>query len=53
MADIVLVHLLGQELFSWGQENLTSAGNCRQSYINALRAADCHDYEPLLIFVRS
>jgi Fic-DOC domain mobile mystery protein B len=53
MADIVLVHLLGQEPFSWGQENLTNAGDCRRNYINALRAADHHDYKPLLAFVRS
>ncbi len=53
MADIVLVHLLGQERFSWGQETLTNAGDCRRSYIEALRAADQHDYVPLLAFVRS
>jgi Fic-DOC domain mobile mystery protein B len=53
MTDILLVHLLGQERFSWGQENLTSAGDCRRRYIEALRAADRHDYEPLLAFVRS
>ncbi len=53
MADIVLVHLLGQERFSWGQENLTNAGDCRRYYIEALRAADQHDYVLLLAFVRS
>jgi hypothetical protein len=53
MADIVLVHLLGRERFSWGQENLTNAGECRRRYIDALRAADGHVYGPLLTFVRS
>ncbi len=53
MADIVLVHLLGQERYSWGQENLTNAGDCRRRYIEALRSADLHDYGPLLAFVRS
>jgi Fic-DOC domain mobile mystery protein B len=53
MTDVVLVHLLGQERFSWGQENLTSAGECRHRYIQALQAADRHDYGPLLAFVRS
>ena len=53
MADILLVHILGQERFSWGQDNLTNAGDCRRSYIYALRAADQHDYQPLLAFVRS
>ena len=36
MADILLVHILGQEPFSWGQDNLTNAGDCRRSYIDAL-----------------
>jgi Fic-DOC domain mobile mystery protein B len=53
MADIVLVHLLGRERFSWGQENLINAGDCRRRYIEALRSADLHDYGPLLAFVRS
>lgn len=53
MADVVLVHLLGQERFSWGQENLTNASKCRKQYIDALRAADQHNYRLLLDFVRS
>lgn len=53
MADVLLVHLLGRERFSWGQENLTDAGECRHRYIAALQAADRHDYGPLLAFVRS
>lgn len=53
MADIVQVYLLGQERLTWGQENLTNANNCRQRYIEALRAADHHDYSLLLDFVRS
>ena len=53
MADIVQVYLLGQERFTWGQKNLTNASDCRQRYIEALRAADKHDYRPLLDFVRS
>lgn len=53
MTDIVLVHLLGQERFSWGQDNLINAGECRRNYIEALRTADQHDYKLLLAFVRS
>jgi len=53
MTDLLLVHLLGREPFSWGQENLTNAGECRRRYIAALQAADRHDYGPLLTFVRS
>jgi len=39
--------------FSWGRANLVSTGETRSAYIEALRAADRHDYEPLMIFVRS
>lgn len=53
ITDILLVHLLGQPRFTWGSGNLVSAGDCRQQYIDALRAADRLDYSPLLAFVRS
>ncbi len=53
MTDILLVHLLKQQRFSWGSGNLVSAGECRQQYIDALRAADRQDYSALLAFVRS
>jgi Fic-DOC domain mobile mystery protein B len=53
MTDILLDHLLKQQRFSWGSGNLVNAGECRQQYINALRAADRQDYAALLAFVRS
>lgn len=53
MADLLLVHILGRPRFTWGSENLVHPGDCRQRYIEALQAADCHQYKPLLEFVRS
>lgn len=53
MADLLLVHILNRSRFTWGSENLVQAGTCREQYINALQAADRHDYELLLRFVRS
>lgn len=53
MTDILLAHLLKQPRFTWGSGNLVDAGECRQRYISALRAADRYDYGPLLAFVRS
>ena len=50
--DLLLVGL-GQPRFSWGRVNLIDAGETRQAYIAALRAADGHDINPLLGFVRS
>ena len=49
----LLAHQLGQRPFMWGQINLVSAGETRQRYIEALRAADNHDIKPLLFFARS
>lgn len=53
MADLLLVHILDRPRFTWGSKSLVQAGECRASYICALRAADRHDYEPLQAFVRS
>ncbi|QYZ64681.1 MAG: mobile mystery protein B [Gammaproteobacteria bacterium (ex Lamellibrachia satsuma)] len=50
--DLLLV-ALGQLRFTWGRENLVDANETRQAYVDALRAGDQHDYEPLLAFVRS
>ncbi len=51
-ADLLLV-MLERPRFSWGRINLVDAGETRQTYIAALRAADNHDMAPLLEFVRS
>lgn len=50
-ADLLLVSL-GQERFSWGQANLVDANETRRRYIDALHAADQHDYGPFFDFVR-
>jgi Fic-DOC domain mobile mystery protein B len=52
MADL-LVMSLGDERLTWGRANLQQAGDVRRQYIEALRAADNHDYAPLLRFARS
>jgi Fic-DOC domain mobile mystery protein B len=51
-ADLLLVSL-GSERFSWGQANLVDANVTRRRYIDALHAADGHDYGPFFEFVRS
>jgi Fic-DOC domain mobile mystery protein B len=52
MADLLVMQLTG-ERFSWGRANLRDAGEMRARYIAALKAADSHDYSPLLAFARS
>jgi len=51
-ADLMIVGL-GAERFTWGRTNLQNAGDTRRAYINALKAADNHDLQPLLVFARS
>lgn len=52
MAD-VLAARLGQKRFSWGGGTLRAEGEMRDTYIAALKAADNHDFAPLLAFARS
>jgi len=51
-ADLLLT-ANGGERFSWGRLSLVDERETRDRYIAALRAADRHDYGPLLAFVRS
>ncbi|HEX05492.1 MAG TPA: mobile mystery protein B [Bacteroidetes bacterium] len=51
-ADLLLT-ASGRPRFTWGRINLVDASKTRKAYVAALRAADNHDYGPLLQFVRS
>lgn len=51
-ADLLLVSL-DQPRFSWGRQGLIDPSQRRQRYADALRAADGHDLQPLLDFVRT
>jgi Fic-DOC domain mobile mystery protein B len=53
LATDLLLKSLGQPGFSWGQQSLVDAGETRQHYVDALRAADKHDFALLFEFVRS
>jgi len=50
--DLLLVSM-GRPRFSWGSASLVNVSETRTGYIEALRAADRHDYRPLMAFVRS
>lgn len=52
MTDLLLVSM-DKQRFSWGSANLNLENDARSKYLDALRAADRHDYKPLLDFVRS
>ena len=51
-AELLLIRL-GRPRFTWGSDSLVEAGETRRTYISALQAADHHDIQPLLGFVRS
>jgi len=51
MADLLAVRL-GRPRFGWGQSALREGDDVRRLYIDALRAADGHDFGPLLHFAR-
>lgn len=53
LATDLLLIALGRKRFSWGRVNLIDASRTRTEYITALRAADKHDFELLLEFVRT
>jgi Fic-DOC domain mobile mystery protein B len=48
-----LARQLGQPPFTWGKATLASPGEIRARYVEAVRAADNHDIEPLAVFARS
>lgn len=52
MADILAVRL-GRPRFTWGRSSLRAPNETRRAYIEALRAADNHDFTPLIAFARA
>ena len=52
IADILLIKL-GRAAFTWGSANLVKEGEARTTYLEAIRAADKGDIQPLLKFARS
>ena len=48
-----LVRALGKPAFSWGANRVTTTAELRASYLRALRAADAHEMELLIVFARS
>ncbi|MBI3677543.1 MAG: mobile mystery protein B [Proteobacteria bacterium] len=52
MADMLAIRL-GRKSFTWGGSTLRAHDDTRKRYIDALQAADKHDFGPLLAFARS
>lgn len=52
IADMIAMKL-GRPAFTWGSANLVKEGEARTTYLEAIRAADDGDIQPLLNFARS
>jgi len=52
IADLIATKL-GRPAFTWGSANLVNEGEARATYLEAIRAADDGDLQPLLKFARS
>ncbi len=53
MITDLLLRAKDEHPFTWGRADLNAAGEIRDVYLAALRAADGGDYGPLSMFVRS
>jgi Fic-DOC domain mobile mystery protein B len=52
LADIVIEKIFKQPHYTWGAGNLVKLGNQRTAYLNAIKAADKGDIQPLINFAR-
>jgi Fic-DOC domain mobile mystery protein B len=52
MADIVIEKIFKQPVFTWGTASLVKQGDARTVYLNAIKAADKGDIQPLINFAR-
>lgn len=53
MADIIVEHIFGKKVFTWGGKNLNKKGVARANYLNAIRQADKGIIMPLLKFAKT
>ena len=53
MADVIIEKIFQMPVFSWGAADLSKEGDYRSAYLQAVKAADRHEFEALLSFARS
>ena len=53
IADIIVSHIFGKQIFTWSSANLNRKGEVRSKYLEAIKAADNGDIKPLVLFARS
>lgn len=54
MGDLIVEKIFDNPVFTWGANtDLTKAGDTREKYLTAVKAADVNDIKPLLEFARN
>lgn len=52
IADVIINHVFGKKVFTWGRSDLNSKGEERSNYLHALREADKNEIQPLIAFAK-
>jgi Fic-DOC domain mobile mystery protein B len=53
MGDVIISHVFGKKVFTWGGANLNKTGEPRKNYLNAIRQADKDVILPLMEFAKT
>lgn len=53
MGDVIVNHIFGKPVFTWGHANIAKNGEARSRYLRAIHAADNGDINPLIDFATS
>ena len=53
MADIIISHVFGKPVFTWGRLKINNKGESRNNYLQALREADKNNIIPLIAFAKT
>jgi Fic-DOC domain mobile mystery protein B len=52
-ADIIISHVFGKPVFTWGGTNLVDHNEARRKYLEAIYEADRGNIEPLIFFAKN
>ncbi|MEW6467969.1 MAG: mobile mystery protein B [Bacteroidota bacterium] len=53
MGDVIINHIFGKQVFSWGGTSINKKGEARDKYLKAVRQADNGELKPLIEFART
>jgi Fic-DOC domain mobile mystery protein B len=53
MADLIMEKLYGEPFLTWGSSDLVKASDKRKAYIEAIKMADNHDLNALILFAKT